>query len=356
MTNSSVGFKLSPWMFCLPKEMVTPKPVQLPVLPPCRSRSVLRWACPCSRGPRRQKGKGFWEKSGKLRQMSLAASVTCYSITSGEGNVFVCTQCVVCVLWDCTYQSNNQSIFIYGARLKTTMVDQSAVQEVKIIIAEKWSLNNIAKSRESKHKTVHKQCNCNFNFCAICPMSCVCILFQADQECRVPPILGGESVTGRACIIDWQYSNLIPCKVNFHHVEITILKSLKGCNNIYPPITTGCVWSTWLLLLRKNLIVWGGRKWQVNLQSSSGLSLLSCVSPSLSQPLTLSPPPVPPSLFHLLMTSSLPPSFPPVAMQKMLSESCSVRLLQQASDSRRQSLVTEACRRSDVHSDRKSVV
>uniref|UniRef100_A0A673YAW0 Leucine rich repeat and sterile alpha motif containing 1 n=1 Tax=Salmo trutta TaxID=8032 RepID=A0A673YAW0_SALTR len=34
----------------------------------------------------------------------------------------------------------------------------------------------------------------------------------------------------------------------------------------------------------------------------------------------------------------------PVAMQKMLSESCSMRLMQEASDSRRQSLVTEACR------------
>ncbi|XP_041753482.1 E3 ubiquitin-protein ligase LRSAM1 [Coregonus clupeaformis] len=33
-----------------------------------------------------------------------------------------------------------------------------------------------------------------------------------------------------------------------------------------------------------------------------------------------------------------------VAMQKMLSESCSMRLMQEASDSRRQSLVTEACR------------
>ncbi|XP_067106976.1 E3 ubiquitin-protein ligase LRSAM1 isoform X1 [Osmerus mordax] len=41
-----------------------------------------------------------------------------------------------------------------------------------------------------------------------------------------------------------------------------------------------------------------------------------------------------------------------VAMQKMLSESCSVRLLQQASDSRRQSMVTEACR-SMENQDRK---
>ncbi|KAL0965115.1 hypothetical protein UPYG_G00276990 [Umbra pygmaea] len=40
------------------------------------------------------------------------------------------------------------------------------------------------------------------------------------------------------------------------------------------------------------------------------------------------------------------------AMQKMLSESCTMRMLQEASDSRRQSLVTEACR-SLEHQDRK---
>lgn len=37
------------------------------------------------------------------------------------------------------------------------------------------------------------------------------------------------------------------------------------------------------------------------------------------------------------------------AMQKMLSDSCAMSVLQEASDHRRQSLVSEACRRSNMH-------